>query len=426
MTTVGFAGMTHLGLVSATAVASRDFKTVCFDADDTIIENLRSGQIHVNEPDLEELLERNGDGQVFTSNINDLEICDVVYIAPDIPTDDTGTSDTESIRSLIDSVNEVINPNCILVVLSQVEPGFTRSLTSPDLERRYYQVETLVFGRAVERATEPERYIIGCSDPSKPIAPKLREILEAFECDILPMSFESAELAKISINFCLVSSISVANTLAEVCAKIGADWSEIVPALKLDRRIGQYSYLMPGLGIAGGNLERDLATVLRLGEKHCTDTGVIQAWKNNSRHSRDWAVRTVRELLAEITPNAKIAIWGLAYKENTHSIKNSPSLATIAQLPDECLFLHDPIVPPSSIKHPNAIGFDDHFEMLVDADILMVLTPWPVYKEADPKVIAKAMKGKIVIDPYRVFNPPSAARAGLNHYTLGCEPLAAQ
>ncbi len=58
-----------------------------------------------------------------------------------------------------------------------------------------------------------------------------------------------------------MASVSVANTLAELCEQIGADWSEIAPALKLDRRIGQHAYLAPGLGIAGGNLERDLATV---------------------------------------------------------------------------------------------------------------------------------------------------------------------
>ena len=56
------------------------------------------------------------------------------------------------------------------------------------------------------------------------------------------MAYESAELAKISINFCLVASISVANTLAEICERVGADWSDIAPALKLDKRIGQGAY----------------------------------------------------------------------------------------------------------------------------------------------------------------------------------------
>ena len=191
--------------------------------------------------------------------------------------------------------------------------------------RLYYQVETLVFGRAVERAMQPERYIIGCASPDQPLDARYSLLLGAFSCPILPMRYESAELAKISINMCLVASVTVANTLAELCENIGADWSEIVPALKLDRRIGPYSYLTPGLGIAGGNLERDLATVERLAAEHSTDASIVRAWTHNSRHRRDWAARTIRTALLNSKPEATIAVWGLAYKENTHSIKNSPS-----------------------------------------------------------------------------------------------------
>src|SRR6202007_1428128 len=109
-----------------------------------------------------------------------------------------------------------------------------------------------------------------------------RDVVDAFGCPILPLRYESAELAKISINFCLVASIGVANTLAELCESIGADWAEIVPALRLDRRIGPHSYLSPGLGIAGGNLERDLRTVLDLAADRRADTGIVEAWIANS------------------------------------------------------------------------------------------------------------------------------------------------
>src|SRR5207302_2036627 len=74
---------------------------------------------------------------------------------------------------------------------------------------------------------------------------------------------------------------------------------EIVPTLKLDKRIGAHAYLAPGLGIAGGNLERDLATVCRLSEALGTDAGVVRAWIANSRHRKDWVLRTLeREVLA--------------------------------------------------------------------------------------------------------------------------------
>src|SRR6185436_17550829 len=178
----------------------------------------------------------------------------------------------------------------------------------------------------------PERFIVGCADPAEPLPPALRTYLEAFGCPILPMRFESAELSKIAINCYLVSSISVANTLAELCEGIGAVWGEIAPALKLDRRIGQHAYLSPGLGIAGGNLERDLATVIRFADERGTDAGIVRAWLANSRHRRDWALRRLHEHVLSKVADPALAVLGLAYKQDTHSTKNSPSLALLAHL----------------------------------------------------------------------------------------------
>src|SRR5262249_50792221 len=149
---------------------------------------------------------------------------------------------------------------------------------------------------------------------------------------VLPMRYESAELAKISINMCLVASVSTANTLAELCEQIGADWSEIVPALKLDRRIGQHAYLAPGLGIAGGNLGRDLATVCGLADLHGTDAGVVRAWIANSRHRKDWALKVLHREVLSVADSPVIAVLGLAYKQDTHSTKNSAAIALISQL----------------------------------------------------------------------------------------------
>ena len=171
---------------------------------------------------------RNSDRLKFTAEVGDLSACDVVYIAADVPTDDQGASDLSGIRTLIDTVAETLDPHAVLVILCQAPPGFTRNLPIP-VERLFYQVETLIFGRAVERAMYPERTIVGCADPSRPLPDSYQRLLSAFSCPILPMRYESAELAKISINFCLVASISVANMLAELCTQIGADWMETLP-----------------------------------------------------------------------------------------------------------------------------------------------------------------------------------------------------
>lgn len=415
---IGFAGMTHLGLVSGVAASEKGYRLVCFDPDEQRTSDLARGSLPVSEPQLDELVAKNKDRLSFTSDAAALAQCDVVYVAPDVPTDDQGSSDLGPINALLDKVFAAARPDAVIVILSQVPPGFTRGKMRPG-RLLYYQVETLIFGRAVERALQPERYIVGCADPGKPLPPAYAEFLAAHGCPILPMRYESAELAKISINMCLVASVSTANTLAELCEKIGADWSEIVPALKLDRRIGQYAYLAPGLGISGGNLERDLATVCNFADRHGTDAGVVRAWIANSRHRKSWAARTLREALPAGKTDAVVAVWGLAYKENTHSTKNSPSIAAISELQDVTLRVFDPIVPWNPAWHARTTACLTALEALAGADALMILTPWDDFRKIGPAAIVAAMNGRIVLDPYRVLDSEAAAKAELALYLLG-------
>ena len=422
MAVAGFAGMTHLGIVSSVAAAARGFAVVGYDPDGALIARLQRGDLPVVEPGLDELLAANGARVGFCSTPVELRRCDLVYIAADVPTDDAGKGDLAPIESLIAEVARHLRDDAVLVVLCQVPPGFTRAIAPVPPERLIYQVETLVFGQAVPRALEPERFIVGVADPSRPLPARYREFLEAFGCPILPMRYESAELAKISINFCLVAAVSVANTLAELSEAIGADWSEIVPALRLDRRIGPYAYLNPGLGIAGGNLERDLRTVLDLAAGAGTDAGVVTAWLANSRRRRDWCWHVLRDRVLAARPAARIAVLGLAYKENTHSTKNSPALALLAALQGRAeVRVHDPVVPASLV--PFAIGCADPLGCAQGADALVIATPWPEYRALRIADLARVMRGRVLIDPFRLLPVPEATAAGFEYHALGMPPL---
>jgi UDPglucose 6-dehydrogenase len=310
-----------------------------------------------------------------------------------------------------------LRPDALLVVLCQVPPGFTRSLPQPS-ERRYYQVETLVFGQAVERAMKPERFIVGCERPDLPLDPRLATFLASFNCPILPMRYESAELAKISINMCLIASVSVANVMAEICEKIGADWSEIVPSLKLDRRIGPYSYLTAGMGISGGNLERDLTTVQRLAETYGTHIDIVKAWQDNSRHRKEWAWRTLREMVLSKQSKASVAVWGLAYKENTYSTKNSPALVLLSHLRGHPVTAYDPVVPVEAAG-TGVKAARSPLDAAEGADVLCIMTPWPEFRSVAPADIAARMRGRVVLDPYRMLDTNAVRAAGLRCATLG-------
>ena len=415
---IGYAGMTHLGLCSAIAAASKSFNTLAFDPNAELIRDLDAGRLPVVEPELDDLLRDNRSRIAFSADTATLRDRDVIYVAPDVPTDDAGGSDLSGLEQLLRLVLAASRPDAVVVVLSQVPPGFTRA-HQQDGRLIYYQVETLVFGRAVERATKPERFIVGAPNAAQPLPPAMETFLKAFGCPILPMRFESAELTKISINCCLVASVTVANTLAELCEQIGADWSEIAPALKLDRRIGAHSYLTPGLGLAGGNLERDLTTVIRFSTEYGTEASLIRAFVTNSGYRKDWALRTLHQTVLSKVPQARLGVLGLAYKENTHSVKNSPSLALIRHLAPWPLRVYDPVVPASAAPHPAVTGATSALDAVKGADALVIMTPWPEFRSLSCADIAKAMRGRLVLDPYRVLDRAAARDAGLDYRTLG-------
>ncbi|MGO8920581.1 MAG: nucleotide sugar dehydrogenase [Stellaceae bacterium] len=423
-TVVGIAGMTHLGINTAVAMAARGFPVLGYDGDGALVGRLRARQMPVVEPQLDELLAANAERIDFTAEADELRRCDIVYIAADVPTNDRGESDLVPITALIDRVSQALRQDALLVILCQVPPGFTRGIDTVPAERLFYQVETLIFGRAVERALHPERFIVGCAEPTRSLPPQYRALLEAFGCPVLAMRYESAELAKISINFFLVSSVTTANVLAELSESIGADWTEIIPALRLDKRIGPHSYLNPGLGISGGNLERDLRTVLRIAEGTPVDVAVVKAWIANSQYRKEWCWRVLRDRVLAKRASARIAVLGLAYKENTHSTKNSPALALLSHLEGSDVRVHDPVVPASVV--PFATGCPDPISCATGADALVLATPWPEYRGIALEDLARVMAGRIIIDPYRLVDGRKASAAGFEYHALGAPALASR
>ena len=414
---IGYAGLTHLGINSAVASAARGFQVIGYSDDPKLVAELNRGELPIGEPQLDELLARNTGRIKFSSTPSSLAICDIVYISVDVPTDVLGASDLAPVQCMIQIATASMRTDAALVILCQVPPGFTRLVSWPFFQL-YYLVETLIFGSAVQRALHPERFILGCARPLHSVDARLLSFLLAFNCPILPMRYESAELAKISINMFLVASVTTANTLAELCEELGADWAEIVPSLRLDKRIGNHAYITPGLGIAGGNLERDLATVMKLSHKYHTDASSFAASIAYSNYCKDWAWRKLSACVLAQTPDAQICVLGLTYKEDTHSTKNSASLALLEHLTPANVAVFDPEAPIDAAR-PDFRRMDTILEALSGADVLLIMTPWEQFRSITAEDLIGTMRGTTVIDPYRMLGSTALQSCGFTCITLG-------
>ena len=413
---LGFFGMSHLGLVYSTVYAHLGFDVLCYDSSNPLVLNLRNGLFPINEPGLDELALANKKRITYSSKLEDASLCDLAFLSLDVATDENGNAILKNLELLIEEVDSALPPHVPLIILSQIPIGFCDEKLKSMSRVLIYQVETLVFGNAVHRAIAPERIIIGFSSTAAKLPAEYLLTLQTFDCPKFTISYKSAELCKMAINFFLASTITSTNFLSEICEVVGANWNEVTPALKLDQRIGKFAYLSPGLGISGGNLERDINALRKVAATSQSQSEKFaKVILEMSTYQKGWAQKHLRKLIEESERNQNvIGLWGLSYKENTDSMKNSPSMEFLKSLPNDVqVIAFDPLVKSLPISNPNSTLAEDHMTMLAKVDALFILTPWKHFKKNLSDVL-RAFNGSLIVDPYScivmdVELPPSVS-----------------
>ena len=182
---------------------------------------------------------------------------DLVFVAQEV--DDHQS--LEGVRDVMFRAAGNVPANVPIIVTSQVPPGWTR-VWAHHRPEVYYQPHTLIRGHEADMAYAPDCLVVGSGDVREPLPEAYAKYLAVYKVPIHRMSFESAELSKLAVNYLLAAHIEASTQLAFIASQIGADWDEIVPSLRYDKRIGAHAYIRPG--VIGGHLPRDVDTVNRL------------------------------------------------------------------------------------------------------------------------------------------------------------------
>jgi UDPglucose 6-dehydrogenase len=422
--TVGVVGLSHLGIVAGACLAADGVPVTAVDSEATVVAALAAGRPPIHEPGLEDLL---GHGApTFTTDYSALRRCEIVIFAVDTVTDDEHRSDLTALDAHIDKALPWLPEGGVAVVMSQVPLGYTRGLSAhlracrPGAAPRvYYWVETLVIGDAVSRYRRPERIIVGAESRAPWAEPALDRLLDRFACPVFRMDYESAELTKTAINFYLAASVTFANALADLCERTGASMRAMLPALRSDRRIGPAAYIRPGLGIAGGNLERDLVHLRELALRTGVDASIFRLILEGSAARYGWLRSAVERHVLAGRARPRVAVWGLAYKKNTSSTKNSVALRLIAELAGRAtLVIYDPVArlaePPSGVEVARTAA-----DALAGADALVIVTDWDEFSTWAPADVRSALGEGIVIDAVGALDAERARAAGLAYVALG-------
>lgn len=404
---IGFYGLTHLGLIYSIVFAKKNIQTVAFSDSKKLINQIKKNKINISEPNLENYIKSYKKNINYTNNFNDLSDCDLVFFSMDTPINNNKPDYKIIINALSKLIKTLKNKKTELIILSQVYPGFTEQLNW-DKSKLFYQVETLIFGEAINRAEYPERIIIGYNQKKDFKKSNLKNVLKNFTEKIIEMDYKSAELTKIAINLFLISNINTTNMISNACEEIGASWNSIIPALKSDKRIGKYSYLQPSLSIGGTNLMRDLVTFKKIFPKENKNNKLINVWQQSNSFQKKWVFKIIDNLIKQRKIN-NILILGLAYKENTDSTQNSIFLEIINKYKNIKFHLFDPIVT-NEIKKKNTFhmhSVQKVIKIFNKIEIVMILNKSNQFKKIFTSKIIKNLDNKYIIDPYgllKLFN----------------------
>lgn len=421
---IGIFGLWHLGCVLAASWSKLGHQVIGYDYSSYNVENLKQCIIPLYEPFLEETIKKGLTRNLkFTNNIQDLIDCDYVFLAYDTPVDDNDDSDTRILTKSIEDLSKVLKNNSIVIISSQSPIGFCSTLRNllksqnSTLELAY-SPENLKLGEAIECYLNPDRIILGANN--KETTDKCVELFSDIQIkkNILCMNLESAEMVKHGINSFLATSIVFANHLSDICSEKGANIKDVIKGMKSDPRIGNKSYLSPGIGFSGGTLGRDLKVLSQV-NSNIEDGN----WKHADIFEKVYIFNSLRKfsILSKTIKHfgdlkdKTIGILGLTYKPGTSTLRRSLPIEIINLMVDKGakIIAFDPKADYEELSEIN-FKIVSSIDVLIDkVDYIILLTEWEDFKEFDWTTIQKNIS---VFDTKNFLNLESFEK--IKYYSL--------
>jgi len=412
---ISIVGGGYVGLVTGSCFAKLGHIVTIIDVDPLKVQSINKGQPPIYENGLEDILKQNAGLRLRASNHYDsVADADMVFICVGTPPQSDGSANLSFIESASTSIGTHLKTNshyCAVVVKSTVPPCTTENLVRPAVLRSAQKTEReigfamnpefLREGRAVEDFLHPDRIIIGCNDPR---AGKLvAAVYRIFPAPVVMTGLTAAEMIKYTSNAFLATKISFANEIGNICKELGIDVYEVMKGVGLDQRIGQ-QFLNAGAGFGGSCFPKDVSSLAVLAGRAGVEPRILNAVLEVNEN-QPYRLVALLEKKAGNLSGKRIAVLGLAFKDNTDDVRDSRAIPVIRELlrKGARVIAFDPMAVPNmrkifpSIEYAGSAG-----DALKGAEGCLVMTEWPEFGRIDKEF--DLMVQKIVIEGRRILS----------------------
>jgi len=434
-------GTGYVGLVSGTCFAEMGNTVTCIDVDTQKIENLKKGIIPIYEPGLEAMVKRNFENATlrFSTKLSEnLDKCDIAFIAVGTPMGDDGSADLQYVLQVAKEIGQHMQHSLIIVDKSTVPVGTAdkvRETIQKELEKRKAAIdfdvvsnpEFLKEGDAINDFMKPDRVVIG-SD-SEAAKEKMRALYSPFfrsSMDrLISMDVRSAEMTKYVANAMLATKISFMNEIANICELVGADVNKVRIGIGSDSRIG-YSFIYPGSGYGGSCFPKDVKALKKTAEEHGYTAKLISSVEDVNDAQKLVIANKVIERFGEDLRERTFAVWGLAFKPETDDMREAPAIYIIKELVKRGARIqaYDPKAMEEAqhfyLKDINNVSyFNSKYETLNKADAMILLTEWKEFRSPDFEELKTQLKQPVVFDGRNQYNHERMLEQGFEYFQIG-------
>lgn len=396
-------GIGYVGLVTAICFAEIGYDVICLDVNEDKINRLKQGECVIYEPGLQELLIKNKDRLLFTTDSSiAYKDRNFIFIGVGTPEKEDGSCDLSYVYNVSDNIAKYVNRDCLIVIKSTVPVGTNEAVGKYIKEHLIYDInfemvsnpEFLAQGSAVKDTLEASRIVIGVESNSAREA--MEELYRPFNLPLVVTNIRSAELMKYACNAFLATKISFINEMANLCELLGAEINDIRKGMGLDPRIGN-KFLNPGIGYGGSCFSKDTKALLSFAKEAGYDLRIVESTIEVNEEQRFILVKKLKKDYPSLK-GLRVAILGVTYKPNTNDLRDAPSLDIIKELLSEGveIYAYDPV----AITELKEV-FEDkiHYchrikKALEHCEIVMILTEWKQIVDVDRSLL----KDKVIYD----------------------------
>ena len=434
---VAVVGTGYVGLVSGACFAEMGVHVACVDIDEEKIENLKNGKIPIYEPGLDEMVKRNAnEGRLmFTTSLKDV-IDDValVFSAVGTPPDEDGSADLKYVLNVAREFGQNIKKYTVLVTKSTVPVGTAmkvKAAIEEELEKRGEQIpfdvasnpEFLKEGAAIKDFMSPDRVIVGVeSERARSLMMRLYRPFMLNNFRVIFTDIPSAEMIKYAANSMLATRISFMNDIANLCEIVGADVEMVRRGIGADTRIGR-KFLYPGCGYGGSCFPKDVKALIKTAEKNGYEMKVLKAVEEVNEHQKTVVFSKLSKCLDGQLEGKTIAVWGLSFKPETDDMREATSLVTIdLLLKAGCkVRVFDPVAMDECKRRLGDVVeyAKDMYDAVLDADAMLMLTEWKLFRLPSWGVMKKTMRNALVIDGRNIYDAEELAEYGFEYHCIG-------